>query len=337
MCRCARDAGLDQEHVLGERAEVGVDRVEREHRSHPRLERRVAQAGLRRARVRVAELHRRDRHAVMVGVDQPGQHELALATDDLRIRVRATSVRRRLRPRRSRRRGSAPRRPQAVSASEDASSTSPRTRSSAMQGTLAARRPRRRGGFSRDRQAEIGSLHGSDRRRPRDRDLVRLHLTVLPHRGAPRGVAGAPVRRSAGVVAVRSASRVSAGGDPACRPRRALWRGLRRAYARDVRRRGPRVCAAAGGGLEHAPRARARRRRPRRGAAPRLPRPRHGGLLGRGRRPLSSGRRWSNSRATSVSPKAGSRRRSTTVSGPGRWTNPRVARRLPARPVCRRS
>ena len=37
---------------------------------------------------------------------------------------------------------------------------------------------------------------GLDRGRPRDRDLVGLHLTVLPHRRASRGVDGAPVRRS---------------------------------------------------------------------------------------------------------------------------------------------
>ena len=32
MCRCDGDAGLDQEHVLAERPEIRIDRVEREHR-----------------------------------------------------------------------------------------------------------------------------------------------------------------------------------------------------------------------------------------------------------------------------------------------------------------
>ena len=66
----------------------------------------------------------------------------------------------------------------------------------------------------------------NDRRGSRDRNLVRLHLTVLPHRGAPRGVDGAPVRRSAHVVALRSAPRVSA-----ARASRAptSWRAMERA------------------------------------------------------------------------------------------------------------
>ena len=89
MCRCDGDARLDQQHVLVERAEIGIDRVEREHRRHPRLEWRVAQARLGRAGIGEAELHRRDPHAVVVGVDQARQHEHAVAADLLGARVLA--------------------------------------------------------------------------------------------------------------------------------------------------------------------------------------------------------------------------------------------------------
>ena len=95
------DARLDQEHVLAERAEVGVDRVEREHRPHPRLEGRVAQPGLGRPGIGEAELHRRDPHAVVVGVDQARQHEHAVAADLLRRLGGRGGAQRGRRPRRS--------------------------------------------------------------------------------------------------------------------------------------------------------------------------------------------------------------------------------------------
>ena len=170
------------------------------------------------------------------------------------------------------------------------------------------------------RRAAIVSRHGRDRRRPRDRDLVRLHLTVLPHRGAPRGVAGAPVRRSAHLVAVRSAPRVPARGDPARRSRGALRRGLRRPHARDVRGRGPGVRAAARRRLEHAPRARARRgRRARRDCT--APTTTASWTPTGPRASISrSAPRSSSSRATSASRMPASSRRSTIASGSGPWT-----------------
>ena len=87
------DARLDQEHVLEERAEVRIDGIEPEHRPHPRLEGRVAQPWLRRAGIGIAQLHGRDPHAVVVGVDQSRQDELAAAADDLRARVQAAERR----------------------------------------------------------------------------------------------------------------------------------------------------------------------------------------------------------------------------------------------------
>ena len=83
-----RHAALDQQDVLAECPEVRIDGVQAEHRPHPRLEGRVAQAGLRRPRVGVAELHRRDPHAVVMGIDEPWQHQLAVASDHLRGGVR---------------------------------------------------------------------------------------------------------------------------------------------------------------------------------------------------------------------------------------------------------
>ena len=85
-------AGLDQQHVLGERPEVRIDRVEREHRRHPRLERRVAQTGRGRARIGESELHGRDRHAVVVGVDEARQHEHPVAAELLDARVLAAQL-----------------------------------------------------------------------------------------------------------------------------------------------------------------------------------------------------------------------------------------------------
>ena len=94
---------------------------------------------------------------------------------------------------------------------------------------------------------------------------------------------------------------------PSTRPRGSRAPSSRRATARRsqdriravVRGRGPGLRAAARRRLQHAPRARAGGGRARGGTAPRLPRPRHGRLLGRGRSISRSGRRWRSSRAAS--------------------------------------
>ena len=286
MCRCDVTPRLDQQHVLAERPEIRIDRVEAEHRRHPRLERRC-RAGRARAVPDPGIRAGRSRSPMpwWWALIRPGSTSMPAPPSSCDARVRAAQLVAlpdfrdgAVADQHARRRGRG-------AASAEASRTSPRTRRSAMRhGTLAA---------------GASVRHGLDRRRPRDRDLVGLHLTVLPHRGASRGVDGAPVRRSASPGCRSTCT-------PSTRPRASrapssmarYGDGYDRTASASVRGGGPGLCAASRRRLEHAPRAGAGGAGARGGPAPRLPRPRHGRLLGRGRRSLAAAARSRSSRAS---------------------------------------
>ena len=132
------DAGLDQEHVLAERPEVGVDRVEREHRPHPRLEGRVAHPGSGGPGSGKPSCTVEIPMPWWWALIRPGSTSMPSPPISSRARVVAAERRRGRRPQRWLRRRSGRRRPRAAAASAEASRMSPETSSSVMPGTLSA-------------------------------------------------------------------------------------------------------------------------------------------------------------------------------------------------------